>query len=295
MGTEIESLCPKRSTTKELDYWKQIDRVPVRPLPKDNVSSSNLERDTETALVKLAIADTENLLRHAHHAYHTEVNDLLLTALGRTIAEWTGEQHVAIFMEGHGREEVIKGVNISRTIGWFTSLFPVILHMKQRDRLSEQIKDVKERLRAIPNKGIGYGILRHLTPKELKQNLSFQHQPEVVFNYLGQFDRDLNTELFLRSDFPTGRLFGPNCERMHLLDLYAITVEGELVIHANYNKHEYKEKTINNLLNRFADHIKQVTDHCLQKDDSELTLSDFADQDLTKDELDEIADIIGNL
>lgn len=290
----LKAYAQSEELLKEVDYWKQIDRVPVRPLPKDNISSSNLEQDTETASVKLAIEDTENLLRHAHHAYHTEVNDLLLTALGRTIAEWTGEQHVAIFMEGHGREEVVKGVNVTRTIGWFTSLFPVILHMKQMD-LSEQIKDVKERLRAIPNKGIGYGILRHLTPKDLRKDLSFQHQPEIVFNYLGQFDRDLNTELFLRSDFPTGQLFGPNCERMHLLDLYAITVEGELVIHANYNKHEYKEETINNLLNRFVDHIKQVTEHCLQKEDSELTLSDFADQDLTKDELEEIADLIGNL
>ncbi|WP_139488463.1 non-ribosomal peptide synthetase [Brevibacillus dissolubilis] len=292
---ELQQYANSKKMQQELDYWKNIEAIPTEPLPTDQTAASNLEKDTRTATVQLTAEETQNLLRHAHQAYQTEINDLLLVALGLTFKEWTGSSTVKVFMEGHGREDVIKGISIARTIGWFTSLFPVALDMASGQPLSDQIKQVKETIRAIPHKGIGYSILKYLSSQEWTGDFAGQPKPEIVFNYLGQFDTDLNTELFSRSELSTGAVFGSNCERMHKLDMYAMTVGGQLTIHVNYNSHEYAEQTMNQLLNRFAAHLAAVTAHCMGKESAELTPSDMSDKELTMEEMDDIFDLIGDL
>lgn len=198
-------------------------------------------------------------------------------------------------LEGHGREEIVKGLNVSRTVGWFTSLFPVVLPVAKSGQLGEQIKLVKETMRAIPNKGIGYAILKHLTDSEHKRDIHFTRQPEVVFNYLGQYDADLDNELFTLSDLPEGRVLGPHAERMHPLDIYAKIIGGELVIYLNYNRHEYHKTTIDKLMGLYQFHLNAIIFHCIEKKDSELTPSDFVDKKLSLEELDDIMDLIGDL
>ncbi|KAF6563602.1 MULTISPECIES: condensation domain-containing protein, partial [unclassified Paenibacillus] len=107
--------------------------------------------------------ETEQLLKQAHRAYNTEMNDLLLTALGLTIHRWAGLERVLVSLEGHGRESILPELDITRTVGWFTTQFPVVLDMSVGQDLSQRIKQVKEGLRRIPQKGIGYGMLRYLS------------------------------------------------------------------------------------------------------------------------------------
>jgi non-ribosomal peptide synthetase component F len=96
-------------------------------------------------------------------AYRTQVNDVLLAALGRVLARWTGRGRVLVDLEGHGREEILDGIDLSRTVGWFTTLFPVALDVPEDPDWGTTLKSVKEQLRAVPRRGIGYGALRHLT------------------------------------------------------------------------------------------------------------------------------------
>ncbi|PES28329.1 hypothetical protein CN497_25175, partial [Priestia megaterium] len=109
------------------------------------------------------------LLQEAPAAYRTQVNDLLLTALARVIGRWSGQASTLIQLEGHGREELFDGVDLTRTVGWFTSLFPV--RLTPADTLGESIKQIKEQLRSIPNKGIGFGALRYLGDARAQQSL----------------------------------------------------------------------------------------------------------------------------
>ncbi|MBN0357508.1 hypothetical protein JTM63_33740, partial [Pseudomonas aeruginosa] len=129
---------------------------------------------------------TRRLLQQAPAAYRTQINDLLLTALARVVCRWSGEAEVLVRLEGHGREDLFEDIDLSRTVGWFTSLYPV--RLSPRQNLADSVKAIKEQLRAIPSRGIGYGLLRYLGSAEARRTLETLPEGEIVFNYLGQFD-----------------------------------------------------------------------------------------------------------
>ncbi|OPF84592.1 non-ribosomal peptide synthetase [Streptomyces antioxidans] len=143
---------------------------------------------------------TEPLLNQVPAAYHAQINDVLLTGLALAVARWRRERGrgeggaLLVGLEGHGREEIAEGIDLSRTVGWFTSLFPVALDpgaqpaeelWRGGEALGGALKAVKEQLRAIPDKGIGYGLLRHLNPETGPELAGFT-EPQVGFNYLGR-------------------------------------------------------------------------------------------------------------
>ena len=147
-----------------------------------------------TVSVELPEAATRALLRQAPAAYRTRVDELLLTALARVLVRSTGGERVLLDIEGHGREETLvgdlsgAGVDLSRTVGWFTTLYPVALDLSGAADSGAAIQAVKEQLRAIPGKGLGYGLLRFLGDPEAVSTLADRPGPEVSFNYLGQVD-----------------------------------------------------------------------------------------------------------
>src|SRR6202030_929211 len=120
--------------------------------------------------------------------YRTQVNDVLISALGVTLARWTGRDRVLIAMEGHGREEVIDGADLSGTVGWFTTEFPVALHIPggPGPAWDQVLKSVKEQLRAVPRRGLSYGALRYLSDSSAPAAvLRDGPEPQVSFNYHG--------------------------------------------------------------------------------------------------------------
>ncbi|MFD9074651.1 condensation domain-containing protein, partial [Streptomyces lasiicapitis] len=154
------------------------------PLPVD-LTGANTAACEETVTVRLDREDTRRLLQDVPDAYRTRVNDVLLCALGRVMARWTGRDRVEVTLEGHGREELFDGVDLSRTVGWFTSVYPVALDVPRHADTGSALKSVKESLRAVPRGGLGYGALRHLhaTAGDRLPGL-----PQLGFNYLGQQD-----------------------------------------------------------------------------------------------------------
>ncbi|MET8339415.1 condensation domain-containing protein, partial [Streptosporangium canum] len=137
---------------------------------------------------------TEPLLTRLPAAFHARVGDVLLAGLALAVSRWTGQDSVLLDLEGHGREEIFPGVDLSRTVGWFTTMYPVRLDPGQADwadlrgpTAGRAIKRVKEQLRAIPDNGIGYGLLRHLNPVTAAE-LSRHPVPELAFNYLGRVE-----------------------------------------------------------------------------------------------------------
>lgn len=169
----------------ELPYWQALSAVDAT-LPCDNVDGSLQARHAAVARTRLDERYTRQLLQDAPGAYRTQVNDLLLTALARVIARWTKQEEVLVQLEGHGREELCDNVDLSRTVGWFTSMFPV--RLSTAEAMDTSIKTIKEQLRAVPNKGLGFGALRYLGDQEASQALAELAPPRITFNYLGQFD-----------------------------------------------------------------------------------------------------------
>ncbi|MGH3926132.1 MAG: condensation domain-containing protein, partial [Pseudonocardiaceae bacterium] len=143
----------------DLPYWTTVSTSAVADLPVDRASADTVD-STRTVTVRLGQADTDALLRRVPGVYRTQVNDVLLSALGRVLARWTGQDRVLVAMEGHGREDILDGVDLSRTVGWFTTQFPVALAVPSAAEWDVVLKSVKEQLRAVPHRGLSYEALR---------------------------------------------------------------------------------------------------------------------------------------
>ncbi len=126
-----------------------------------------------------------------HSAYNTDTQDVLLASAVLAVQKWSPRHALKIALEGHGRQSEQAGADISRTVGWFTSIYPVLVRSGVYEPLEEYeirtLKTVKDTLRRIPDKGNGYGVLKYLTPPKLA-GMTFGKAPEISFNYLGQFD-----------------------------------------------------------------------------------------------------------
>ena len=281
-----------REIQKEKEYWKAVESNCILPLPKDKISRNSRIAESRDVHVSLPEKETEILLKNVNKAYNTEINDILLTALGLAINEWAGADRVLINLEGHGREEIIEEVDITRTVGWFTSEYPVLLDMTNYRDLSYLIKTIKEDLRHIPNKGIGYGILKYLTPEEKKKDIQFKLKPEISFNYLGQFDEDIDIELFSASNYSAGNSISRNNERKFSFDINGMVARGRLTLSFNYSGNEYYEETVQKLADSYKRILVDIINHCAGKEEAELSPSDFGDSDLSLEELEDIEEIM---
>ncbi|MCV2516991.1 surfactin non-ribosomal peptide synthetase SrfAA [Bacillus subtilis] len=288
----LQDFANSKAFLKEKEYWRQLEEQAVAAkLPKDRESGDQRMKHTKTIEFSLTAEETEQLTTKVHEAYHTEMNDILLTAFGLAMKEWTGQDRVNVHLEGHGREEIIEDLTISRTVGWFTSMYPMVLDMKHADDLGYQLKQMKEDIRHVPNKGVGYGILRYLTAPEHKEDVAFSIQPDVSFNYLGQFDEMSDAGLFTRSELPSGQSLSPETEKPNALDVVGYIENGKLTMSLAYHSLEFHEKTVQTFSESFKAHLLRIIEHCLSQDGTELTPSDLGDDDLTLDELDKLMEI----
>jgi non-ribosomal peptide synthase protein (TIGR01720 family) len=279
---------------EELNYWNGIEESTSSALPRLQAVTVYQKGASQTATIRLTPDATGQLLKEVHQAYNTEINDLLLAALALAVTEWTGEAKMLVNLEGHGREEMLADVDITRTIGWFTSIYPVILQLGESTDLASVIKRTKETLRAIPNKGVGYGILKYLTPEELKPGMAGNVQPEMSFNYLGQFDGDVNTEFFTLAEIAKGEDQSPEGERFHALDFVGVVKEGVFELAVEYDTQAFDPQTMEGLLERYRTHLLAVITHCVEQEETEYTLSDFTDH-LNEDEVQDILSELGDL
>jgi len=284
-----------RELLNEIEYWIKLEETVVKPLPKDKAVQERRSGDNGYIQINLTERETETLLKQVNSAYNTEVNDILLTALGLTIKEWTREGRVLVNLEGHGRERIIKDIDISRTVGWFTAQYPVILDMSGDQNLAYKIKSVKESMRQIPNKGIGYGILKYQTLPEKKESLMFNLKPEINFNYLGQFDGDVNTELFTISGIPTGKSISPYMENLYAIDINGMVTKGRLLLNFTYHKGEYENDTVMKIAELFKKNLLRVIDHCAELDSTEMTPSDFTLKSITLEDLEDLEDVCSDV
>ncbi|PJH94193.1 non-ribosomal peptide synthetase [Bacillus sp. SN1] len=293
----IADYSKSRQMQREAAYWDERENRHIQPIPKDNDAAPNTFKDTEVIDFNLSRHHTELLLTAANKAYSTEMNDILLTALGLALQQWTGYDQFKISMEGHGRESYLEDIDISRTVGWFTSIYPVWLDMSHSDhknkdeRLGHLIKQTKDMLHRIPHKGAGYGVLKYTNKKWGSEKGS----PDISFNYLGQFDQDIQSKAFEVSDIKPGNEISPNWERPHALDISGAVSSGCLNMHMIYNRLQFEKKTIQTFAGHFKQTLENIIEHCTGKENREWSASDFTDEDLTLDELSEIMGAVNKL
>jgi amino acid adenylation domain-containing protein/non-ribosomal peptide synthase protein (TIGR01720 family) len=268
----------------ELPYWQGVTAQAEPSLP-GNAEGSNTVADARTLTVVLDEVRTEQLLGEVPHAYRTRIDEVLLTALARTLCAWAERESVLIELEGHGREDhLCDGVDLSRSVGWFTSLSPVRLTPGGSQELGGSLKAVKEQLRQVPGKGLGYGVLRYLSPQG--GVLANGAYPQVTFNYLGQLDGSFGADSVWRlARESAGQERAPGSRRRTWLGIDAEVFRGELRLRWSYSTQVHDEATVQALGQRFLDELEGLIAHCVGGARG-VTPSDFPLARLSQERLD---------
>jgi len=257
----------------DVDYWLGLDASDFHPLPQDTPPAA-VPRVGTTGIVELRLGsqETDALLRRIPAIYRTQVNDVLLAAFAAAMRTWTGRNSVWVNLEGHGREMLLDDADLSRTAGWFTSLFPVRLHAPS-NKPATLLQSIKEQLRAIPQNGVGFGLARYMRGDERLASLP---HPEISFNYLGQFDQaEAQTALFRLTDGPVGQGQHADERRVHLLDVVASVQGGRFRVAWHYSTDVHLRATIERLAASFVESLRELIDHCLRLLGSGAELADF--------------------
>jgi len=276
----------------QLDFWLVQSAQATSNascLPVDFEDSSNTEASTRSVTVALDEDETYVLLQEVPEVYHTQINDVLLTALIQAWARRTGSTSLVVDLEGHGREELADDVDITRTVGWFTTHYPVLLSVKNSAQLKESLLAIKEQLRRIPQRGLGYGLLRYLTNSDDAIPLRAQAQPAVSFNYLGQFDQVLSeASLFDIAHESIGAFKSLRGKRSHPLRINGSIMNGQLQVAFAYSETMYRQHTIECLANEFISALRDLIIHCQSGDAGGYSISDFPEADLRQEDLEKL-------
>ncbi|MBE0339769.1 non-ribosomal peptide synthetase, partial [Paenibacillus sp. 23TSA30-6] len=275
----------------ERAFWRYLAQSKWMPLPKDlDIAEGEifLMRDSQTVIVAWSEQETRLLLQEAHRAYNTEVNDLLLTALGTALYNWSGQERVLVNLEGHGREAIMPDIDITRTVGWFTSQYPVLLDVDGKAEVGQRIKRVKEDLRHVPQKGIGYGILKYMSQDVNDEELAFQ--PDISFNYLGQFDQDLENSDIQFSSYTGGEPISDSTLLEQPLNVNGVITAGVLTLEISYDRKVYHTENVENFAQLLRESLQEVIVHCASKERSELSPSDVLFKGLRLEQLEQLTE-----
>ncbi|MFL6118292.1 amino acid adenylation domain-containing protein, partial [Actinophytocola sp.] len=252
-STALTELVTTGALDHELPHWQQAGGSGDLPGDREPDGAPS----TDAIEVTLDEADTAALLRAAPTAYRTRVNDVLLAALARALARWTGRDRVAVTLEGHGREDVLD-LDVSRTVGWFTTMFPVAVTVPDHepDNWRNLVRGVRKQLRTVPGNGFSYGALHHLGRLDTPGPL-----PRLSFNYLGQFDARAENEdasLFGATLPAIGADHDPADHSENLVDVVGDVTDGLLSFAWYYRADHFDRATIQAVATDFAEALRAI-------------------------------------
>jgi non-ribosomal peptide synthase protein (TIGR01720 family) len=266
---------------EEYQYWKRVCDEARKTGLNDNLRKPGKLKDTKENMFTLSEKESKALLEEVNEVYQTEINDILLGALSLAIKDWKRENKVLLNLEGHGREEVSAGMDVTRTVGWFTSQYPVVL--KVWDNVPVHIMETKEQLRKIPKKGIGYGILRYISDLAGEEKSKLALKPEISFNYLGQFENE---------PYSFSASMSEESEQLFGININGIMAGGKVVFRFNWDRMRYKEEDIRVLVESCERRLKEIIGHCREKEEIIYTPSDFDARNLDFEEINDIKDML---
>ncbi|WPN28582.1 non-ribosomal peptide synthetase [Pseudomonas sp. P5_109] len=289
-AARLQAYAGSESLREELGWWQTQLAGPSAELPCDRPDGGRQNRHAQTVSVRLDSERTRQLLQQSPSAYRTQVNDLLLTALARVLCRWSGHASALIQLEGHGREALFEEIDLTRSVGWFTSAYPLRLTPSNIEEAAGQgasIKAIKEQLRAVPHKGLGYGVLRYLADDLSRQSMTGLPVAPITFNYLGQFDQSFGADaLFHPLDEAIGAAHDANAPLPSELSVDSQVYGGELVLRWTFSAERFDAQTINDLADAYLGELQSLIEHCLRDDAGGLTPSDFPLAQLNQTQLD---------
>jgi non-ribosomal peptide synthase protein (TIGR01720 family) len=279
---------------REQVYWLTAERDWVSPLPVDYPDGANTVASAETISVTLSVEETQALQEEIATTYRVQTDDLLLAALTQAFSKWTGKQSLLVDLEGNGRDVIFDDIDLSRTVGWFTNIAPMLLQIGDTEQIGEILKQVKEQIRSFPNQGLGYGVLRYLSGDEIiTEKLRSLQQAEVLFLYLGNYEQTIPESSLLKLSPKSGGLSrSSHAQRSHLIEINALIVQNQLKIDWIYSQNVYRQATVERLAQDFQTALLSILSASQSSTAPSYTPSDFAEFESSQWSQDDIDNIL---
>ncbi|WP_437325952.1 non-ribosomal peptide synthase/polyketide synthase [Sorangium sp. So ce381] len=293
-AARLDAAARDAALQEEAAFWLGLPWDRLAPLPVDEPAGDRAETAMATLTMGLSGPETRSLLEAVSEAYRTRIDEFLLAGLALALQRWTGQPLSAIDVEGHGREALDgEDLDLSRTVGWFTSVYPVLLEIAPGAAPGAVLKAVKEQLRRVPRRGLPYGAVRELGTGAIADRLRRLPAPGVGFNYLGQWDQVVGAgaRFSLAAESP-GAQHDPRSPLAYEIEIDAAVYDGRLEATFRYSAARHREETIAAVSALWRDALRELIAHCLSPDAGGYTPSDFTDVALAADELDSILEAL---
>lgn len=283
---------------RELAFWTSEARRKVRSIPLDFPGGDNTESSARKFSISLSRNETKDVLQEVPKVAGTMINDLLLAALALAYSRWTRSSSLLIDLENHGREELFDDVDLSRTVGWFTCIFPVLLNLEGTNRPHEALKAIKKQVRQIPNGGIGYGLLRYLhQDQQISGQLKALPRAQISFNYVGRFSQSYSeSSLFVAAREVAAPSHSPRGIRPYLIEINGgIDTQGQLQMVFTYSENVHRRSTVEKFGEGFARSLLDIVEETLLPNAPQSNPSGFLVGDLSQVDLENLMAELGEI
>lgn len=245
--------------TEDINYWCKS----IKDIPRLNIDSSkyllNTEESKANDILTLNVDESNNILSSIPNNYNITSYEVILTCIAEAYFKWTGYSNMLIDFKGHGREEINTSIDLTRTVGWFTSMYPTKIELDNTSNSSlEKIKQIKNQVNSVPNKGFNYGVLKYI--KKVK---AFNEIPkaEIAFNYLGNLDNHINDSIFELNNLQLSS--SKNNQLPYALQFNIVILNSQLHIMLTYSKNLFSTDKIKSFTNKVYDEIViKIRDLC---------------------------------
>jgi len=275
-------------------YWVRQPAAGAS-IPHDSLQGDDTESSAALVSASLSEEETDLLVTTVPKQHRVQPNEMLLAALSLTLREWVGDERITIELEGHGREDLVRDADVTRTVGWFTTRFPLFIDLAGiRDR-TRLLLEVKDQYRAIPHRGASYGLLRYLHPdKDLRDKFESKPAPDVLFNYLGHADQLIPENSMFELDRPLTLSRGPANARTQRIEINATIVDGALRIDWGFSSNIHEARTIQHLADQLLVELKELLSF-KTTDQPILSAGDFPEANLDRGSFDKLSRALGKL
>ena len=278
-GHQLTQYAQSETLQREIAYWQAQPWQDVQPIPGDMIAGENIIASACQYTISVSPEDTATILRDVLVTYDVQINEVLLTAFVQAWMAWSGQDTLLLDLEGHGREDLFDAVDLSRTVGWFTTVYPVILQIRADLDPLDALQMIQQQIRAIPQRGIGYGILRYLADSgTIRDSLKTLPLSRVSFNYLGQFDQTFSSAaVFSPAPESSGSDQDARTPRQHLLGMSGSVVGGQLHLTWTYSDEIHMQSTIEHLAHYFTTALQRILDDCHKRQGDTVVVVDEAE------------------
>ncbi|WP_085585741.1 non-ribosomal peptide synthetase [Thalassospira mesophila] len=237
------------------DYWQKLNDFQPPRLRLDAPHADGRLEDVCHRAVVVDAKTTRQLLIGLPQVHGVAIVDALLCAVLMSLKKWCGQTSHFLDLESHGRAEISDDIDLSRSVGWFTSIYSILFSLADDGDLPQSLKSINKQRVAVPSEGVGYGIRRWIKDQNLPQG-------QILFNYLGQFDQNLEDGLFKLSDKPQGKAMSEIGPRDYLIEINGQIVQGQLTMTFSFSDKQFKTQTMTMLTDGFFQALHDIADEC---------------------------------